>query len=63
MSELMQYLQVLPYIGYTQHTLLEKGRPLKCGRYEKIRTGRKIQRNESCPCGSGKKYKRCCMIK
>lgn len=23
-------------------------------------TGRKIGRNEPCPCGSGKKYKRCC---
>ena len=22
----------------------------------------KVQRNESCPCGSGKKFKRCCMI-
>jgi len=21
----------------------------------------KIRRNEFCPCGSGKKYKRCCM--
>lgn len=24
---------------------------------------RKVQRNEPCPCGSGKKYKKCCMIK
>jgi preprotein translocase subunit SecA len=24
------------------------------------REGRKIGRNEPCPCGSGKKYKRCC---
>lgn len=23
---------------------------------------RKVQRNEPCPCGSGKKYKKCCMI-
>lgn len=23
---------------------------------------KKIQRNEPCPCGSGKKYKRCCML-
>ena len=22
--------------------------------------GRKIGRNEPCPCGSGKKYKKCC---
>ena len=25
-----------------------------------IRDGRKIGRNEACPCGSGKKYKQCC---
>jgi tetratricopeptide (TPR) repeat protein len=27
---------------------------------EPIRTGPKIGRNEPCPCGSGKKYKKCC---
>jgi len=27
---------------------------------EPIRTGRKVGRNEPCPCGSGKKYKQCC---
>ena len=25
-----------------------------------VRGGRKVGRNESCPCGSGKKYKHCC---
>ncbi len=29
----------------------------------RIRTGRKIGRNEPCPCGSGKKYKNCCLKK
>ncbi len=24
------------------------------------RTGKKIGRNDPCPCGSGKKYKKCC---
>jgi len=24
---------------------------------------KKIGRNEMCPCGSGKKYKKCCMLK
>lgn len=28
-----------------------------------IRVGKKIGRNEPCPCGSGKKYKYCCMNK
>jgi len=32
------------------------------GRVEPIRRpGAKLGRNEPCPCGSGKKYKRCCM--
>lgn len=25
--------------------------------------GKKIGRNEPCPCGSGKKYKKCCGLK
>ena len=28
-----------------------------------ITTKRKIGRNEPCPCGSGKKYKKCCLNK
>ena len=27
---------------------------------QSIRDGRKIGRNEECPCGSGKKFKKCC---
>jgi preprotein translocase subunit SecA len=26
------------------------------------RSTRKVQRNDPCPCGSGKKYKKCCMV-
>ena len=28
-----------------------------------VRTGKKIGRNNPCPCGSGKKYKKCCLNK
>ena len=28
-----------------------------------VRTSPKIQRNAPCPCGSGKKYKNCCLNK
>jgi preprotein translocase subunit SecA len=28
-----------------------------------VRTEPKIGRNDPCPCGSGKKYKKCCLIK
>lgn len=34
----------------------EDERPL-----QPVRTGKKIGRNEPCPCGSGKKYKKCCL--
>jgi len=27
-----------------------------------VRKAKKIGRNEQCPCGSGKKYKRCCLL-
>lgn len=30
------------------------------GRPAPVRTGPKVGRNEPCPCGSGKKYKKCC---
>ena len=26
-----------------------------------VREGKKVGRNDPCPCGSGKKYKRCCL--
>jgi uncharacterized protein YecA (UPF0149 family) len=27
-----------------------------------VRTSAKIGRNDPCPCGSGKKYKKCCGV-
>ena len=30
---------------------------------ETIRRGVKVGRNQPCPCGSGKKYKKCCWLK
>ncbi|MFM1815662.1 MAG: hypothetical protein RLZ98_2357 [Pseudomonadota bacterium] len=27
------------------------------------RLGAKVGRNDSCPCGSGKKYKKCCLYR
>ncbi|HEV8309109.1 MAG TPA: preprotein translocase subunit SecA [Methylomirabilota bacterium] len=32
-------------------------------RPETARSGQKVGRNEACPCGSGKKYKKCCLAK
>ncbi|GEM_PF-4136845 len=32
-------------------------------KYTRIRKGPKIGRNDPCPCGSGKKYQRCCLDK
>ena len=37
------------------------GESLRRRRVAKVETERKIGRNEACPCGSGKKYKRCCL--
>ncbi len=38
--------------------ILRPGKPMNFRTKE--RRGRKIGRNEKCPCGSGKKYKKCC---
>ena len=29
----------------------------------RVATGTKVGRNDPCPCGSGKKYKKCCLLK
>jgi len=44
-----------PYI------LDEPVKPLKKGYYSDIRREPKTGRNELCTCGSGKKYKKCCI--
>jgi hypothetical protein len=34
------------------------------GRAEaRLPSGEKVGRNDPCPCGSGKKYKKCCLLK
>jgi preprotein translocase subunit SecA len=43
---------------------LEQARMAGAGEYQQVqqvvRSGAKIGRNDPCPCGSGKKYKKCC---
>jgi len=38
-----------------------KSKIMKPKTTNKNKFGKKVSRNEPCPCGSGKKYKRCCM--
>jgi preprotein translocase subunit SecA len=38
-------------------------RPGKVGKQATVRKGKKVGRNDPCPCGSGKKYKKCCYPK
>lgn len=48
------------------HWELKGHAPMELSKYQKqmpIVKGEKIGRNEPCPCGSGKKYKKCCMNK
>ncbi|HXC53817.1 MAG TPA: UPF0149 family protein [Rhizomicrobium sp.] len=46
---------VIDIADYWQH----KNKPLPAGAIP-VRTAPKIGRNEPCPCGSGRKYKKCC---
>ncbi|HER43038.1 MAG TPA: hypothetical protein ENO08_01090, partial [Candidatus Eisenbacteria bacterium] len=38
----------------------ETAGPAAAGSRKPVRSGEKIGRNDPCPCGSGKKYKKCC---
>lgn len=55
----------LYYEKYPQEREKAKGILISDGASEEpyVRGGRKIGRNDPCPCGSGKKYKHCCMKK
>ena len=51
--------------GHTPREIVEKYerqhlRPLPTERPQAMGEGRRIGRNDPCPCGSGEKYKRCC---
>ncbi len=73
--ELANHTRIWENNGHTPHEIFEKYekpnlRPLpdkpfefKSGRSNVInmKTKKKIGRNDPCPCGSGKKYKRCCL--
>jgi len=69
-SMLKQYTRLAQYIGgamYFEKYPQERARQMGTVVYEDdqpyVRSGKKIGRNDPCPCGSGKKYKHCCMNK
>ncbi len=71
-SLLKQYSHMVEYIGdgqYFEKYPKEKARCMGTVVYQNeddmpyVRSGKKIGRNDPCPCGSGKKYKHCCMRK
>ena len=41
----------------------EDNRPGKTTKQKTIKKSKKVGRNDPCPCGSGKKYKKCCYPK
>jgi preprotein translocase subunit SecA len=52
---------VAPAPRRTPGVTLSRGTPER--KPEAARTGQKVGRNDVCPCGSGKKYKKCCLAK
>jgi preprotein translocase subunit SecA len=38
-------------------------RTRRASKQRPVRSSRKVGPNDPCPCGSGKKYKKCCMLK
>lgn len=53
------YLEENPYNKYFKLALHDKDKKLNANDKSYVRK-RKIGRNQLCPCGSGKKYKKCC---
>lgn len=52
------------YEKYPQEQIKAQGTVISDGKDEPyVRGSKKIGRNDPCPCGSGKKYKQCCMNK
>lgn len=58
------FLRILSPLDYGARTteILNLAEALRCKRGIKLES-KKIGRNELCPCGSGKKYKQCCLLK
>ena len=55
----MDFVTILINLKIVQEPTQEKMSP-KTTKIDPKYTERKISRNELCPCGSGKKYKKCC---
>ena len=55
----MDYVTILINLKIVQEPTQEK-ESLETTKIDPKYTGKKISRNEPCPCGSGKKYKKCC---
>lgn len=55
--------QVLKLNNHTKLWALKGNEPSEAFKKKPVVSDEKIGRNDSCPCGSGKKYKKCCMNK
>jgi preprotein translocase subunit SecA len=65
-QEIISMIYKVQVIKEGEEELLQKkrnvtyGEPSRVNRSSSIRKTEKIGRNDPCPCGSGKKYKKCC---
>jgi preprotein translocase subunit SecA len=55
----IDFVTILINLQIVQESTQEK-EPRKPTKFNPKNTEKKISRNEPCPCGSGKKYKKCC---
>ena len=49
-----------PEMGISQQRGVNSNQQKPIEKAQPVRVGEKIGRNDPCPCGSGKKYKKCC---
>lgn len=61
-NEFKEYFELFFQFASTLRSWVNNGFTIK-ELEESISSSKKVGRNESCPCGSGKKYKKCCLNK
>jgi preprotein translocase subunit SecA len=61
-GEFSAFKQPRPEAAVSSLTPAQAG-PAPAAHLEPVHAGPRVGRNDPCPCGSGKKYKRCCGLK
>lgn len=60
-ASVLEVIETMPMLNFEPHLRAPKSKLNRTARYVDIRSTPKVNRNSPCSCGSGKKYKNCCI--